>query len=237
SAFGKISMHSEATDRKGAGINADVLTSLCRISFFPENKLLLHVVGPVVDTTGKLESKASALLCDNVDKYHDFEGKFAEISLNALKYWEELALPPSQYPLISVAIRIFSMVPHAGVVEISKLKQLVAIKRKGGGQDELETQTIEEIELMILQDYNELDIIGDLIGDLEEALKLKKAKEEMAKATRLGREHLPRPSDRYDLIAYDAMFQNGTLAMTKRPSLSVKAPQIQRPGMQTKFFK
>ncbi|KAH8914435.1 hypothetical protein BT69DRAFT_1342889 [Atractiella rhizophila] len=226
-------MHSEATDCKGMGINADVLTARRCISFFPANKLLLRVVGPVVDTIGKLErsdctladvvlellrlakhfdqmdleqeedpnigwenlfiDKASVLLCNNVDKYHDFEAKFAETSLNALKYWEELALPPSQYPLISVAIHIFSMVPHAGVVE----------------------------------NYNELDIIGDLIGDLEEAvsadedlvthlqLELKKAKEEMAKAIQLGREHLPQPSDPYDLIAYDAMLQNGTKAMTK----------------------
>ncbi|KAH8918895.1 hypothetical protein BT69DRAFT_1353542 [Atractiella rhizophila] len=170
----------------------------------------------------KLSSKASALLCDNVAKYHNFEGKFAETSLNALKYWEELALPLSQYPLISVAIRIFSVVLHAGVVEstfsvlscihtrdrdpltVSKLKQLFVIKRwttynkrekgegkvfqrrKGGRQDMLETQTVEEIE-----DYNELDIIGDpeeavsadedLVTNLQQ--ELKKAKEEIAEAT------------------------------------------------------
>ncbi|KAH8913657.1 hypothetical protein BT69DRAFT_1365004, partial [Atractiella rhizophila] len=179
----------------------------------------------------KLSSKASALLCDNVDKYHNFEGKFAETSVNALKYWEGLALPPSQYPLISVAIRIFSVVPHAGVIEISKLKQLVVIKRwttynkrekgegkefeqrKGGRQDEFETQTVEEIE--DLEEAVSAD--EDLVSNLQQ--ELKKAKEERAEATRLGREHLPRPSDCYDLIAYDVMLQNGTVAKMMRPSL------------------
>ncbi|KAH8922875.1 hypothetical protein BT69DRAFT_1297592 [Atractiella rhizophila] len=338
-------MHSEATARKGRGINANVRTSLCRISFFPENKLLLRVVGPVVDTIGKLErgqltsikwiwskrktpiwlgelirqnwlhaidsnllfgalylhpmchgiavsrlvanscnltnvksfllqlaehwklsSKASALLCDNVDEYHNFEGKFAENSLNALKHWEELALPPSQNPLISVAIHIFSMVPHAGSHSysrsqsscISKLKQLVVIKqwttynkrekgegkvfqwRKGGRQDELETQTVEEIE-----DYNELDIIGDL----EEAvsadedlvthlqLELKKAKEEMAEATRLGREHLPGPlTATISLLMTRCFRMEQQLRRRDRRCRNITALQI-RPGIQTKFFK
>ncbi|KAH8930745.1 hypothetical protein BT69DRAFT_1327667 [Atractiella rhizophila] len=105
----------------------------------------------------------------------------------------------------------------------------------------LETQTVEEIE-----DYNELDIIGDLeevvsadedlVSNLQQ--ELKKAKEEMAEATRLGREHLPRPSDRYDLIAYDAMLQNGTAAKTTRPSLSEHQGTADSvPWNATKFFK
>ncbi|KAH8930641.1 hypothetical protein BT69DRAFT_1291661 [Atractiella rhizophila] len=167
----------------------------------------------------KLSSKASTLLCDNVDEYHNFERKFAETSLNALKYWEELALPPSQYPPISVAIRIFSMLPHAGLLKREKGEGKEFQRRKGGRQDELEMQTVEGIE-----DYNELDIIGgleeavsadeDLVTNLQQ--ELKKAKEEIAEVTRLGQEHLPRPSDRYDLIAYDAMLQNGTAAKTTR---------------------
>ncbi|KAH8913909.1 hypothetical protein BT69DRAFT_1343866 [Atractiella rhizophila] len=143
-----------------------------------------------------------------------------------LKYWEELALPPSQYPLISVATHIFSVVPHAGVDEstfsvlsrihtrdrnpltVSKLKQLVMIKRwttstrerkekgKNFNGEKGKTRQVGDTNRQGDEDYNELDIIGNLEEavsadeDLVTTLlqELKKAKEEMAEATRLGRE-------------------------------------------------
>jgi hypothetical protein len=75
--------------------------------------------------------ETAAVLVKNLQNYHSCKSPFIGGNTDAQMWWESLTLPATEYPIKSLALTLFAVVPHAADVRhlFSGLGGIQSVKR------------------------------------------------------------------------------------------------------------